>query len=147
MPRPQPEITTAERLRAAGGFFANLDYIQLFAVLGLLGIGLIFIYSTGSAYGIRGTFAFYRQLQWIGLGGLLWLAGTLINYRSVDFRLLTIPTYLAVIVLLVLTLKFGTRVYGATRWIAIGSIRIQPSEFAKTCHGSAVVCGVFCAAF
>ena len=131
MPRPQPEITTADRLRAAGGFFANLDYIQLFAMLGLLGIGLIFIYSTGSAYGIRGTFAFYRQLQWIGLGGILWLAASLINYRSADFRFLTIPIYISVVILLILTLKFGTRVYGATRWIAIGSIRIQPSEFAK----------------
>ena len=131
MPRPEPEITAADRAQRAGGFFAKLDYIQLGAVLGLLAIGLIFIYSTGSGYGVRGTAAFYRQLQWIGLGGCLWLAGALSNYRSINFRLLTIPTYLAVLVLLLLTLKFGTKIYGATRWITIGSIRIQPSEFAK----------------
>ena len=131
MLRPQPEMTAAGRDQRAGGFFANLDYIQIGSVLCLLAIGLVFIYSTGSNYGVLGTAAFFRQLQWIGLGGLLWIAGTVINYRSINFRLLTIPTYLCVIVLLLLTLKFGTKIYGATRWISIGSVRIQPSEFAK----------------
>ena len=63
MPRPQPEITTADRLRAAGGFFANLDYVQLFAMLGLLGIGLVFIYSTGVQVGTpAAALSFQKQL-------------------------------------------------------------------------------------
>ena len=129
MSRPETECRAAARPEREGGFFSNLDYVQLGSLLGLLAIGLIFIYTTG--YGARGSAAFFRQLQWIGLGGCLWLGGALMNYRNINFRLLTIPTYLGVILLLALTLRFGTRVYGATRWIAIGSIRIQPSEFAK----------------
>ena len=131
MLRPKPELSSADRPVSGGGFFANLDYIQLGALLGLLGIGLIFIYSTGTGYGSRGTAAFFRQMQWIGVGSILWLGFSLINYRNINFRLITIPAYLLTLLLLALTLKFGVRIYGATRWLAIGSFRIQPSEFAK----------------
>lgn len=122
--------STAGRKSAPGGFFDAIDFLQLFALAGLFVFGLTFIYTTGESGGYHQ--AFIRQVQWIGLGGALWLIGTLLDYRSVSFRLLTIPVYLAVVVLLVLTLTHGVRVYGATRWLEIASVRIQPSEFAKT---------------
>lgn len=122
-------ISAAGRQTRSGGFFANLDYLQLGALAGLLVTGLIFIYTTGSGPGPSAAFS--RQLQWIALGSCLWLLGALTDYRKTNFRLLTIPAYIAVTVLLALTLKFGVKIYGATRWIEIGSIRIQPSEFAK----------------
>jgi rod shape determining protein RodA len=39
--------------------------------------------------------------------------------------------YVAALVLLVVVVLFGQRVYGAQRWLALGPIVIQPSEFAK----------------
>ena len=131
MPKPEPLPSAAVRSKTDGGFFAGLDYLQIFSLAGLLLIGLLFIYTTGYGYGARGSAAFYRQLQWIGLGSILWLAGLLPDYRSANVRLLTIPAYIGTIILLAATLKWGIRIYGATRWLEIASFRIQPSEFAK----------------
>ncbi|MBR7103642.1 MAG: rod shape-determining protein RodA [Lentisphaeria bacterium] len=121
--------TPASRAGHGGGFFADWDWLQLLAVLGLLGIGLLFIHSTGENF--RAAVAFSRQVQWIGLGSLLFLICACIDYRNVNFKFLTLPAYLLVVVLLMLTLRFGVRISGATRWLDIGSFRIQPSEFAK----------------
>ncbi|MBQ7209123.1 MAG: rod shape-determining protein RodA [Lentisphaeria bacterium] len=131
MPSPEPRHPAALRSEREGGFFAGLDLVQIFSVLGLLGIGLVFIYSTGRGYGGGGSQAFFRQLQWIGLGSCLWLLCALTDYRRAAFRLAVFSAYAAVVVLLILTLRFGVRIYGAVRWIEIGSVRLQPSEFAK----------------
>jgi rod shape determining protein RodA len=41
------------------------------------------------------------------------------------------PSYLGVTALLVAVLAFAPEVAGARRWLAVGSLRLQPSEFAK----------------
>jgi len=108
------------------------DWVQILSLLGLLGIGFIFIYSTGNAFDKGGSVLLFRQAQWACLGGCLWAVCALIDYRSAFFRLLVCLLYAAVVVLLIFTLNFGVRIYGAARWLAIGSLRLQPSEFAKT---------------
>ncbi len=121
-----------EPLSALGRYFAALDYWQLGAMLALLGVGLTFIHSTGVQIGGSDpTFAFRRQLLWIAIGSCLYLAGTLVNTRSVLFKAAVIVFYGVILCALVAVLFAGVRVYGATRWLAIGSFRLQPSEFAK----------------
>lgn len=46
-------------------------------------------------------------------------------------RNLAVPAYIVGLVLLVATLLFGVNTKGATRWLDIGVIRIQPSEIMK----------------
>ena len=132
MPSPEPRHPAGLDPERDGVPRGGPDWVQILSRLGLLGIGLVFIYSTGNAFDKGGSAPMFRQLQWIALGGCLWAACALIDYRSAFFRLLSCLLYAAVIVLLVFTLKFGVRIYGATRWLAVGSLRIQPSEFAKT---------------
>jgi rod shape determining protein RodA len=44
---------------------------------------------------------------------------------------LAVPAYLVTLVLLVLVNQFGTMGGGAQRWLQVGPVQIQPSEFAK----------------
>jgi len=53
-------------------------------------------------------------------------------------RVIGIFGLLAMLLMIVLTLTIGSEVKGATRWISIGSFKIQPSEFAKPCF--AITC-------
>lgn len=108
----------------------KLDYIQLFAMIGLLSIGILFIYGTGQQVGFRATLLWQKQLLWAAVGFVCWIFMTFFfDYRKL--MLLTPFFYVACLVGLVLVLKIGVDINGARRWFAIGGISIQPSEFAK----------------
>ena len=111
------------------------DVSIILTALALLVIGLVMSLSassiklaeaTGSAFTL-----FIRQFVWAALG-----IGALLFFWRFDYRKLRGLTYVLVPiswVLLVATLipGIGVRAGGASRWIAIGSFSIQPSEFAK----------------
>ena len=75
---------------------------------------------------------FYRQLIWlfIGYGGLL--AASYVPLRYLDN--IAVPAFLFSLALLALTLMVGPKIAGAQRWLAVGPVRIQPSEFAKVTY-------------
>ncbi len=110
-------------------------YLVLGCSVMLLALGLTMVLSaslvtqiqaTGSAYTL-----FQKQAMWvaIGLPGM-WLASRL-PVRT--FRALAYPLLLLSIValLLVLVPGLGRSAGGATRWIDLGPVQIQPSEPAK----------------
>lgn len=124
--------TNPGAVSAIRDFILGLDYAQLTALLFLLGIGLVFIHSTGLQVDTPLSRSFLaKQLQWIAAGTVLWLAAAVIDYRKVQYRILAVLFYLATIVLLVAVLLFGVTVYGATRWLSVFGQRLQPSEFSK----------------
>lgn len=98
-------------------------------------LGLIVLFSasydTGLAESGDGLHAIKRQLLWAGIG-LLGFQGFV--HTSLR-RLLTWSTPLFLVLLgLVFATKIpglGTTVNGATRWIALGPVPIQPSELIK----------------
>ena len=125
-------------LRSFGTFAAKLqastfDRSLLFITLGLLGFGLLSVYSasasqtfqeTGSLYGIVGKQALFAVL---GLGVMTTLSR--IPYQL--YRRLALPFTWGVIGLLGLTLIMGDTANGSERWLNLGGIRFQPSELAK----------------
>ncbi|MBQ6352766.1 MAG: rod shape-determining protein RodA, partial [Lentisphaeria bacterium] len=113
-------------------FAASLDKLQFGAVLFLTCVGLVFIYSTGVQAGDGGHF-FRRQLIWLAVGGVAYFGCAVPDLSLPRYRVFAALAYLATVVMLVLVLVpgVGIRVYGATRWLGAGSLRIQPSEFAK----------------
>jgi len=100
-----------------------------------LSIGLLVLFSASypSAYGELGDGAYYfkRQLIWAMVG----LVGFNIVVHTSLRLWLSIARWgmvlLLTLLLLLLVPGLGTTVNGATRWIAIGIVPIQPSELIK----------------
>jgi rod shape determining protein RodA len=109
--------------------FFKLDFLQCFSWICLVVFGILFIYSAGQQVGGKMVTAWEKQIIWVILGTCLWLFLSYANYRILG--LLSPAIYIFSIILLILTFLVGTKVYGAVRWLSLGGIRIQPSEFAK----------------
>ena len=113
------------------------DYPLLFSVILLSLIGLVFVYSASkySSQTSYGNEFYVAKKHFIGL--LLGYSAMLFG-ACFDYRKYKKIGYLAIIVALVLLVlvftPLGYSNYGATRWIKIGSVTIQPSEFAKICY-------------
>ena len=119
--------------RSFGAFIAGFDWLQIAALLFLLSTGLVFIHSTGVQVGTPAAALFFQKqlTQWIPFGALLWLFFSLADYRKSYFKIGGVCFFLLTTLALILVLKFGVKVYGATRWLMVGSFRLQPSEFGK----------------
>jgi len=103
-------------------------------VLSLLCIGLVMVYSASSfeaaLYYGDASYIFERQLLGVVMGVVVMLVAMRIDYRV--WRRYSLPGMIVTLILLVVVLKFGRSVYGASRWLAFGSFfSFQPSELAK----------------
>jgi cell division protein FtsW len=109
-------------------------YILFLAVLGLLVIGIVMLFST-SAYArdSHGDVYFFikRQAIWIGIGLVACIFAALMNYQ---FWQKTWWLWF-VVALVALALCYiphvGMRINGSRRWVGYGPITFQPSELAK----------------
>jgi cell division protein FtsW len=113
----------------------NFDPVILTAVILLVGIGLVAVYSASSilAEQRHGDHYFYlrKQLMFCLFGFLLMIVAKNINYLL--YRKLVYLFLLLNMVLLGLLLvpRLGITAGGAQRWFRLGFISIQPSEIAK----------------
>ena len=109
------------------------DYTLLVVVLLLVGIGLVLLYST-SAYNGRVKFhdSFY-YLKKQGFATVLGLAGMFLVARIDYHRWIPFAKlgYVAAIALSVAVMLIGDEYNGSKRWLSLGPISFQPSEFAK----------------
>lgn len=135
--RGAPERAPAMRARRklVPGTATGVSWMLLAVVTVLNMIGLVMVMSASSVVSVRSSGMpwsyFQRQLMWtaIGVVGLL-LALTV----SLDFwrRRAKLMLFGSVgLLVLVLVPGVGASANGATRWIAIGPVQIQPSELAK----------------
>ncbi len=114
----------------------SMDTAFLLIVLVLLAFGLIMVFSASYAYALNyeGDSFYYIKRQ--GIFAVLGVIGMLVISR-IDYRLLKkfwVLIYAIGIVLLVCVFVPGLSVStdtGVSRWIGIGSLTYQPSEFAK----------------
>jgi cell division protein FtsW len=108
------------------------DVVLLGAVLVLLCIGTIEIYSTTAADGLTrfqdAAHFLERQIGFLVIGGAAMWFGARMDYRRL--RKWTYPLLLGSMVLLAMTLATPT-INGARRWIPLGPVTFQPVEIAK----------------
>ncbi|MCG8454476.1 MAG: rod shape-determining protein RodA [Spirochaetales bacterium] len=110
--------------------FLRLDIVLILSVVGLMALGIAFIYSSGvTSDGIQVSGEWVRQIIWSSTGLLLMAAFAMIDYRR--WKQWVIPLYGIGILLLILVLVTGNYVKGARAWLGIGSVGVQPSEFMK----------------
>ena len=111
-------------------WYTMIDYITLLAVLTLVTIGILFIYSSSiNSDGVSVTNEYIKQIIWASIGVVLMIFITFYDYRRTEA--LSIYLYILLILLLIYTRLFGRYVNGAKSWIGIGEFGVQPSEFGK----------------
>jgi rod shape determining protein RodA len=107
--------------------FYTRDPVILLCMLFVAVVGLLGVYS--ATYSGQTSTLFFKQLFYIVFGWFIILLLSRFNFR-------TLLEYAPVVYglnlfLLVLVPFVGKTVYGAKRWIDLGPVHIQPSEFMK----------------
>src|SRR3954470_13261445 len=109
--------------------YYHIDWALLIAILALCALGVAMIFSTSSDP-TRGTSHLYvTQLYAIVIG-----LGAMIFMLTLDYRTFTDKShliYIALLGVLLYVLFMGMVQMGARRWIPLGPLNLQPSEFAK----------------
>jgi len=105
--------------------YQNIDWLLIVALALLCTIGLSMIYSTTGGF----SSLYVVQLYSVAFGVIAFLICISIDYRKLTENSHLI--YLGVLALLVYVLLFGVVRGGSQRWIDLGIVNLQPSEFAK----------------
>ena len=111
------------------------DVHLLFPVLFLVGIGIVMVYSASSALAMKkfgSDYYFLKKQAVFALVGICALVlGRHVPYRA--YRPLAYPLLAIALVLLaaVLLSPLGVTAGGSSRWLRLGPLRFQPSEFAR----------------
>ena len=109
-------------------------YILFLAVLGMLVIGIVMLFSTSAfACDSHGDVYFFirRQAIWLGIGLAVCTVAALIDYHFWQ-RTWWLWFGLAFIALaLCFVPHLGMRINGSRRWVGLGPLGFQPSEIAK----------------
>lgn len=114
----------------------SFDKVLLSAVVLLLGLGLVMVYSAsvatseGDVESVFGNSPFHRQLiaAVVGLAGMA--VAMQVDYRWLRKRWVLYPVVGGVLALLVCALS-SPILNASRRWLFVGGVSVQPSEFAK----------------
>ena len=108
--------------------------VTLFVLVCILAVfGLVMLYSTSAyngyvKFGDAGYY-FKKQLFATTLGLAVMLTVSRIDHTI--FRSLAVPAYIVSLILSALVLVIGDEYNGSKRWLSLGPVSFQPSEFAK----------------
>lgn len=115
-----------------------VDILLLFSIVALVSFGLLMVYSASIALPDSPNYANYSRYHFVGRHAVFIMVGIVLaliaSVISLDvWQKLAIPIAILCLILLCLVLinGIGKTVNGASRWIPIGRINIQPSELAK----------------
>ena len=109
-------------------FISNFDWITLSIAVFISLVGIMTIYSATRPLGTEEQSGFYlRQIYWliIGIAALFMI----VSFDYVWLSRFSLPLYVLGIILLVIVLITGRTGMGAQRWLNLGPISFQPSEF------------------
>jgi len=105
--------------------FLRMNWLLFLLTMVMFAFGVYAIYS--STWMRDGHF-WTSQMLWILISLPVFFVASLMDYRWVRFG--AIPIYVLSILLLVATMLFGEKRFGARSWLSLGSLNFQPSELA-----------------
>ena len=112
-------------------YLKNVDFALILSLVGLIVLGLFTLYSSShtTVEGDLGSNFFLKQLIWVIIG----FGAIIIIFFMPNRWIFASAYYLYGISLffLILVIFFGKTGQGAERWLQVGPISFQPSEFAK----------------
>ncbi|MCL1913928.1 MAG: putative lipid II flippase FtsW [Eubacteriaceae bacterium] len=106
--------------------------VLLLSCFGLLMIWSASMYNAKLAFQNNEFYFVKKQLTFVLLGlGLMWVV-SIVNYKHLR-RFAGLALGISLILLLAVMLFVNESSHGASRWITIGGVVIQPAELAKVC--------------
>jgi cell division protein FtsW len=112
----------------------NIDYLLLFAVIALLSVGLLMVFSASPTMGLKYGDSYYfikRHIFYLLVGGVAFFYGFKIDLFYLKKWAGMLFLFSIVCLLLVYVPGVGKKISGASRWIDIGIFTFQPSELIK----------------
>ncbi|APG63752.1 cell division protein FtsW [Sphingorhabdus lutea] len=130
---------------ALGIWFWELDRVLLALILSLLAIGLLAVAAASPATARRLSSAdvslpelyfFYRQFAWAVIAFVTMLVISMFPKNMV--RRMALIGFAAMVVAMLFTIILGSEINGAKRWINLGFMSFQASEFLKPFYAVAI---------
>ena len=118
---------TADRFFTKSGGWLNLYIIA--ASLAMAMLGLVMLFSAGAVKGAQSLLV--KQLIWLGISMVAFLYAAFMDLTWLRNRSWLLYGLCVIRLLMVLVPGLGVKVNGAQRWLGLGPLRVQPSEFAK----------------
>jgi cell division protein FtsW len=126
-------VTLALQSQAPAGGRRGIDLLLLCAVLGLVAIGSVEVYSASAVYALQqfgsSTYFLVHQGIYLALGLVAMLVAAEIDYRH--YQRFTYILLAGSVGLLGAVLVLGVRINEARRWFHVGPLSFQPVEVAK----------------
>ncbi len=108
----------------------NFDWPFLGLVLLIAALGILNLYSAGFNRQPEGDSPVYlKQLYWLSVGLAIMVMTLLYDYRHLEK--LSYPLYILSLTLLLAVMVGGKTVSGSRRWLVLGPVSFQPTEFTK----------------
>ncbi|MBE8191457.1 MAG: cell division protein FtsW [Alphaproteobacteria bacterium] len=122
---------TDKRFWSQWWYTVDRQMITLVALLFACGAIMAFAASPSVAESIGrgGYYLLYKQIAFLSLAFVAFIGVSMLPPRAI--KLLAVLMFVGAVVGLALTLFAGTSIKGATRWIIIAGVSVQPVEFIK----------------
>ncbi len=113
----------------------DVDIVLFITIFILAGIGLAMSYSASAVYALEtfgdSLYFLNRQLIWFCVGFI-----ALLIFQQIDYRVYIRYTKImllvsSILLILVLIPGIGQGAKGSVRWLGVGPVKFQPSEFVK----------------
>lgn len=118
--------------------WVSIDYSILFITLAIIAYGLLMVFSasyykaqSSALYNYDGLYLFKRQAVGAVLGTIAMIVFAVIDYHNLLKWKYAFLLVAIILLALVFEPHIGITRNGATRWVKIGPVQLQPAEIAK----------------
>lgn len=120
-------------MQKSESIFKHIDWFTVILYLVLVVAGVFSIYAASYDFDEASILSFNefsgKQIRWIGLSLMLGMVLLIVDSRM--YETYAYPIYLALLLLLLVTIFIAPDIKGLRSWLVLGPMSLQPAEFAK----------------